>query len=174
MAIDKRNLYFSTFLLFIFTYMLWESLSFSAQARHFPILIAVTGIVLVFLNILFILIKKRKTERLSNIETIDSLEKESNLSGDLDQENVVEIESLFEIKKAVYYGSWIIGYILLVYLISFIPATILFLLLFLKNVTKFTWIKTIIGIIGTIIVLLLLDNVLDLAFPKGTFNILNF
>jgi hypothetical protein len=173
MAIDKRNLYFSLFLLFIFMYMLWESLTFSAQARHFPIFIAVTGIVLVFLNILFILIKKRKTERISNIETIDILENESNLSGDLDQENV-EIGSLFELKKTVYYGSWITGYIILIYLISFIPATILFLLLFLKNVTKFTWIKTIIGIIGTIIVLLLLDNVLDLAFPKGIFNILNF
>lgn len=144
---QKLSLSFSIFIFIIFCFAAWKSLSFAELARFFPLYISVAGAVLTLVHII-----------ISSINIVRN--KQDEKSGKLE-----ELGSVFK------YIVWVIGYIILIFVIGFLPATVVFLFAFLLKESKFGIIKTVIGVALTMSIILLFSNLMNLYWPTGIINV---
>ncbi|TCT21709.1 tripartite tricarboxylate transporter TctB family protein [Melghiribacillus thermohalophilus] len=152
MAKAKYSIYFSIFLLVIFTYAVIDALTFAKLARFFPLYIAAIAVFFALMDLILNIyryLKLRKSEQ-------------------REQEDQEDTE---EFTGTVRYMIWIIGYVTGIYILGFMITTTLFLVLFLLFETKFGIIKTSVSTAITIGIILLFGNMMNLYWPKGLLNI---
>lgn len=147
---QKLSIIFASFLFLVFCYTTWESIGFADRARFFPLYISVAAAIITLLHIIISVVKLRKGHK----EQFES-----------DQEASEDDESVIK------YIVWVIGYIAVIYLIGFLPATVIFLAAFLLVVTKFSIIKTVISMVVTLGLILTFGSVMNLYWHEGLINI---
>jgi TRAP-type C4-dicarboxylate transport system permease small subunit len=131
---------FSVFLLLIFIFMIYQALEFQILARYFPLTIASLGAVLLVVEIIFQLKNKETTKKNEEINS-----------------------------NTLKYLAWIVGYMILIFIIGFILATIVFLFAFFKTESGYSLIKNIITTAVVIGVIFILEYFLNLNWPTGLF-----
>src|SRR5690625_2221849 len=140
------QLSFTSLLLLFFIYTAVAATSFKELARYFPLYLSVIGAVLLFIEVIRQLLTIKK--------------------------NMKKDEQLHpNIKAVILYTLYLTGYILLVYLIGMIIATVIFLFVFLYFTAKMRLISSIITVIVVVGVLMLFADVMNLYWPKSIFNI---
>lgn len=161
MTKSKLSILFSFFFLIIFVYMAWASTGYNPLAKYFPLFLSILGAVLAFVSV----VKDFKEAKVmnTNIE-----EKQDNKS----QEQAWDIPITHDFKVAAKNFLWVLFYFVLIMIIGFILATIIFLVAFLKIRTDFNWIKIILSIGITIGLLFLLAEIMYLKWPSGMLDIL--
>lgn len=147
MAKAKYSIYFSLFLTVIFTLAVIDAMTFAKLARFFPLYIAIIAVFFSLLDLIF------------NIRNYINLKK------------VKQKEDEEEVDGVGKYILWIVGYIVGIYLLGFIIATLIFLIIFLFFETKFGVIKTALGVGITLAIILSFGNIMNLYWPKGLLGI---
>ncbi|MET3699861.1 tripartite tricarboxylate transporter TctB family protein [Bacillus oleivorans] len=148
------SLIFSVFLFLLFSYGALESSSFSKLAKFFPLYIAIAGVVLTLILVIVNIVKVVKEK-----------EKKADQSGD--QTGEKEGSNLK-------YMLWIIGYVFLIWLIGFLAATTLFLILFLHIESKFKTLYIALSLVLTHGVIFVFSNAINLYWPAGIFPLWPF
>ena len=104
---EKLSFVYSIVLFLIFCLAAWQSLSFAELARFFPLYISVAGAVLTLIHII-----------ISSINIIRNKKDKKNGESE-------------EVGSVIKYIVWVIGYIILIFFIGFLAATVVFLFAFL-------------------------------------------
>lgn len=150
MAKPFLSLVFSVVLFLLFCWSAWKAAGFSELAKFFPYYISIAAAILAFIHVLIGLKTYLVNKQRGHIpEAV----------GDGDpEENTAPVWR---------YMVWIIGYIVFIYLIGFLSATVLFLIVFLYFETKFSMIKTAISVVITLSLILIFSKYMTLYWPKG-------
>lgn len=149
---QRYVLLFSIGLFLFFGWMAWEAASFTEKARYFPYYISITATVLTFFNVL-INIRVLLKQKAQAAEVIREQEDE-------------------EISEPVLrYILWVVGFIVVIILIGFLPATVLFLLTFLYIETGYGILKAFVGTAAALTFILLFSSYMTIYWPSGIFPI---
>jgi flagellar biosynthesis protein FliP len=142
---EKYSLIFSCFLFVLFSGAAWQAYHFVELARFFPFYISIVAAIVSLGEMLLIIrkIKKRKGEAENSLE-------DSKQSG-----------------SVVKYMIWIVAYIVIIIVLGFLPATVLFLFAFLYFETKFSLVKSLLSVAITMTVITIIANIMTLYWPKG-------
>ncbi|WP_100398793.1 tripartite tricarboxylate transporter TctB family protein [Bacillus sp. FJAT-44742] len=132
------------FIGFIFIGCIWfiiESFSFQDTARYFPMTVASIGAIISLIVFIQTLIHHVKTKE----------------------------ETLFhqQFGEVLKYAGWLIGYILLITIIGFIPSTVIYLIAFLYFVTRMKLLQIAVSVGGTLAFLFVLGEFVELKWPGG-------
>lgn len=142
---EKSNILFIAILCFFFGWAAWEAYNFAELASFFPFYVSLFGLLIGVIQLIISVVKLgRKTSS-------DQTEEDVNILGSLK------------------YMGWVIGYIVLIIVIGFLPATVVFLAAFLFIVSKMKWYKIILSIVLTLTVIALISNMLTIYWPTGIF-----
>jgi hypothetical protein len=139
---EKLSLIFSIGFFILFSLMAWEALSFKELARFFPQYIAIGAAVLSLFDIFF------KIKKLQKIK----------------QENEPLHGNLAAVMK---YILWIFGYLIMIYLVGLVLATIIFLAGFLMVEAKLSLVKTGLSVGVVIILIMFFGDVMKLYWPRS-------
>ncbi|MGO4888423.1 tripartite tricarboxylate transporter TctB family protein [Anaerobacillus sp. MEB173] len=134
---------FSFCLFLLFGALALEAMTFSRLAKFFPLYITVAGAILCLIYTIILLRTLVKKEGLPE-----------------------ELKKL-QFTKPLKYLSWLLGYVVLVYIVGFLVATGLFLAAFLYLESKFSVVKTAISISIVLVCLILFSDVMNLYWPKS-------
>lgn len=150
---------FSVFIFLLFLFGAWQAYSFSELAKFFPYYIAIVGAVLALIIVIVSIVSiQKEKEGVKQVDSVDSSEQDSDEDG----------------KLTLRYMAWFTGYIVLIYVIGFLAATTLFLILFLYLETKYSVLKILISVIATHTVIYLFSSAINLYWPEGIFPIWPF
>lgn len=150
MSKEMKSILFTGSLFIMFCIMALEANTFADKAKFFPLFVALGAVFIALVSI-----------TLQTIQLIKSRKSNENK----DEEEAGETGEMIK------YVLWIIGYVALIYIIGFMPATILFLLAFLLVESKFRIITTIPLIVLVVGVLVVFSNIMNLYWPTGLLNI---
>ncbi|WP_227937156.1 tripartite tricarboxylate transporter TctB family protein [Alkalihalobacillus deserti] len=145
---SKINFIFLGLLIVVFVYTFIDALHFAEAARFFPLYVSASGIVLISLELIITFFKTKKQSH-----------------GD---------PTLFHphLKLALRYIAWVGSFLLLIFIMGFKLAAVLFLLAFLKMESGFSWIKTVIAIACVMLFFIIVgDWYLNLNWPKNLLNL---
>jgi hypothetical protein len=140
---EKYSLIFSVFVLILFCWMAWEARGFAELARFFPLYISIGGAVLALVDIILRIIKLNRNKN--------------------NESESVHDKPLSVLK----YFIWIVGFLVLIYLLGFLVATTIFLFAFLYIEAGFKLIKTFLSVTVTMVAIISFSNVMTLYWPKG-------
>ncbi|MBS3976740.1 MAG: tripartite tricarboxylate transporter TctB family protein [Syntrophomonadaceae bacterium] len=144
----KYQIMFTVAILLVFLWTAWEALGFAKQARFLPLYVSLVAIPLVIAQ-LFLEIKNKAT----NDSSANSAE---------------DFNALKERMPALLvYMGWVLGYVLLIYLLGFLVATGIFLFAFLKRESGMTLVQTITGVVITLGFIVFFGRVLHMYWPEG-------
>ena len=142
MSKSAYSMLFSVCILFLFSWTAWQAAGFKKLASYFPLYISLIAIVLAVIQVI-IEIRKYKA---------NTAHEEQEQSG---------------FGNVIQYIAWFVGYSVVIFILGFIIATGVFLVLFLKLETKYSWLKTALSTAVTIILLLLFGELMNLYWPTG-------
>jgi hypothetical protein len=140
---EKYSLIFSVFVFALFSWMAWEATGFAELARFFPLYISIAGAVLTLADIVLRIIK---------------------LNRNINKKTEAVHDAPLSVLK---YIIWIIGYLVLMYLLGFLVATTIFLFAFLYIESGFKLIKTFLSVTITMVAIISFGNLMTLFWPKG-------
>jgi hypothetical protein len=133
-----------TFCLFLlFAGLALEAATFSRLAKFFPLYITIAGAILCFIYTIV------------QIRTI------------IKEEGLPEVLKKLQFKTPLKYLGWLLGYVVLVYIVGLLVATGIFLATFLFFESKFTIVKTAISISTVIVCLIVFSNIMNLFWPRS-------
>ncbi|SFB10295.1 Tripartite tricarboxylate transporter TctB family protein [Lentibacillus halodurans] len=149
MSKEVKSILFTAFLFILFCLMALEANTFTDKAKFFPFFVAIGAAFIAFVSVI--------------LQTFEHVKKTKE-----------EEEEAVEMKKMLKYIFWFVGYGVLIYVLGFMPATILFLLVFLLVESKFRVMTTILSTALVVGVLILFANVMNLYWPAGVLGITLF
>jgi len=123
--------------------MTWEASHFAKLARFFPLYISAAATILSLIDVI-LQAKKLMSEKKEHAETVH--------------------DNPFAVAK---YILWVLGYLLLIYLIGFITGTVIYLFAFLYFETGFGIIKSTISVAITVLLIYIFGNFMTLYWPVG-------
>jgi small-conductance mechanosensitive channel len=153
MSKEMKSILFTSFLFVIFCLMAFEAHTFADKAKFFPFFVAIGAAFIALVSIL-----------LQSVELVKNKKRKEE----------VDEEETAEVKKLIKYILWVVGFVALIYVIGFMLATILFLVVFLLVESKFRIHTTLISTALVIGVLVLFGNVMNLYWPTGLLGITIF
>ena len=152
MTKTKLSFSFNGFLLLIFCYAIYTSLGFLNLAKPYPLTISIIGVVLTLVNAVRLIPKILRENRGDYVAA---------------EENEYEIAVTHEFKIASLNFLWFLGYLVGIFLIGFYIATVIFITVFLKKKTDFSWFNVVLSLVITIAGLLIFDFIMRIDFPLG-------
>ena len=155
----KARIGFDSMALLLFLWMAYEARDFARLARVFPLTISLIAVVLGSVN-LGMSIWRYRTEGV--LIGTDAPKTAVAQGGEGDDALVVS-----GVLRALYYLGWTLGYALLIWLIGLVVATLVFVVVFLLVEAKASWVLISVGGTATVGVLLLISEVMDLAWPDS-------
>ena len=138
---------FTILLFFLFIYSAIEATSFKQLAKYFPLYISIIAAILLLIEIIRQIIKL----------------KENKEKGEQFHPNL---------KGAFKYTLYLIVYVLLVYLIGFVLASIIYVFVFLYFIAKMRLISSIITVAVLVGLMIMFGDAMNLYWPKSLFHIL--
>lgn len=158
---NKRifSLIFTLFLFVVFTLAAIEAKNFTSLASFFPLF---TAIIAAILSLISSLIQGINIYRL----------KKGKISESDAKDNAIELESEdASLGLIFYYMGWVAGYVVIIYLLGLIIATVIFLVLFFMIESKFKILKTLIFTAIVITLIISFGNLMNLHWPTGVINL---
>lgn len=143
----------------MFTLAAIEANNFSDLASFFPLF---TAIIAANLALISSLIQGLNIYKL----------KKGTISESDDKDNAIELESEdASLGLIFYYCGWVAGYVLIIYLLGLLIATVIFLVLFFIIESKFKIWKTFLFTAIVITIIIAFGNLLNLYWPTGLLNL---
>lgn len=141
------QLVFTILMLSFFIYAAVEATSFKQLAKYFPFYVSIIAAVLLLIEIVRQVIQLNKNKAK---------------------------EELFHpnIKGAIKYTLFLIVYILLVYLIGIVLATIIYVFCFLYFIAKMRLVRSVITVVILTIIIVAFGDIMKLFWPESLFHIL--
>ncbi|MBU8906000.1 tripartite tricarboxylate transporter TctB family protein [Desertibacillus haloalkaliphilus] len=139
------SLLFLGLLFLLFVWMAVQATSFQTQASYFPLYIALLASVLTIV---------------ATIRQIVQMRKEDN------QEPFHE-----NMSNVIKYTAWLIGYLILIYLVGLVLASIVYLFTFLLYEARLTIVKSILSTGVATVVVILISRFMELEWPSSLFAI---
>lgn len=137
------NIIFTTFIFILFTAAAIDALTFSRLAQFFPLYISAAGAILSFIYLIKIIIEHIK-----------------HTSPDDRNERLL-------IVKPLKYIAWIIGYLMLIYIVGMLIATGIFLFIFLILESKMKVLSSILAVSVMLVLITYLSAAIDIAWPTS-------
>ncbi|MGV2619811.1 UNVERIFIED_CONTAM: tripartite tricarboxylate transporter TctB family protein [Halobacillus marinus] len=138
---QKLNIAFTIFLFALFTWAAITALSFSRLAQFFPIYVSTAGSIVTGLYLCSEIIKYVKQK-------------------DKKHQKVLIVQPLI-------YLAWIVGYVIMIYIIGVLAASAVFLMTFLVKESRFTIGKAAYSTGITIVALIVLSSFMKIAWPES-------
>ena len=161
-VITALRLGFSVFLIVLFSYTLWQSIGFPPQAGIFPM---VSSAVALVLTIVTLVIDTAKWRREGSAVGDDAPATASTAA----YEPGTPIGYVFA--RAARYASWLLGYLLLMFLIGVVAAAAVFVTVFLAIEANVRWRYLWLAPVAVVALLLTLANAVNLFWPYAVFPI---
>lgn len=154
--IERLDLIFLLLLLPLFAYVYWASRGFMLGARLFPVYVAMFGMALIGLELLYRVIKRGVVPSDQGPATADLT---------LDEEQ----RSLAGYQRGLLMFAWLAGFYALIYLIGLLWATAIFVPVFLVLQFRARWWISVLLAGGLMGLIYLLHLTLRLRWPPGLF-----
>ncbi len=156
---------FGAFIFVLFGLAAYTSFGFHRLAMYFPFAVSVIGLILSGVYVLKLVVTRRRVDA-------ESSSSESG-AGPVGPESTAEFsgDAVSEIRKALPYLAWFIGYILLISLVGVVVASALFLAAFLLREARMRWWGVLISVVSTLVILFAFSSVMRLYWPR---NLLGF
>lgn len=153
---------FGVFVFIVFSLAAYTSIGFHRLAMYFPFAVSVLGVVLsgVYVGTLL----------LSRIRGVAEKPLDPDKATVLDESMEIP-DAVSEIRKALPYLAWFIGYILLIALAGIVVASALFLAAFLYREARMRWWGVLISVVSTLVVLYTFSGVMRLYWPRNLFGL---
>lgn len=153
------SLVFTLFLFVVFTLAAIEANNFTNLASFFPLFTAIIAANLALIS--------------SIIQGINIYKLKKGIINESDaKDNAIELESEnASLGLIFYYVGWVVGYVLIIYLLGLIIATIIFLVLFFTIESKFKVWKTLLATAIVITLIISFGNLMNLYWPTGVINL---
>jgi hypothetical protein len=159
---DNLKLGFGVALFVVFSLAAYTSMGFHRLAMYFPFAVSVLGVVLSGAYVGKLLFARiRGGTEISVHAATDTV-----LDGTMEVPDAVS-----EIRKALPYLAWFIGYILLIALAGIVVASALFLAAFLYREARMRWWGVLISVVSTLVVLYTFSGVMRLYWPRNLFGL---
>ena len=142
---------FGIFIFVLFSFAAYTSMSFHRLAMYFPFAVSVLGVILSGFYVGKLLIKRRRQT--------------SSAAGEPAAE--ISTDAASEIRKALPYLAWFIGYILLIALAGIVVASAIFLAAFLYREARMRWWGVLISVVSTLVILFTFSGVMRLYWPRN-------
>lgn len=165
--ISKARIVFDIGMLLLFATMAYASLDFQAVARHFPLYASLAAVALSLVNLVVDVVKLRR--------------RGSVLAGDaLETATLQELDSYGEgsqlapteaLRRAARYWGWLLGFVVLIWLVGLQGAVLLFLSAFLAIEARMAWWRIGASVAATLIVLGAFRNIMNLRWPSSLFDL---
>jgi hypothetical protein len=146
-----------------FAYVAIASRDFPSISGMYPMVVAIAGLVLAVVTLLVDLRAWRRTGDVVGRDADNSATAALTASGEM------TVGQSF--RRAGRFGLWLVGLMLLIYVIGFVPAAGVFILAFLIVEADAKWPLIVVGPIVTIALLLLLANAINLYWPESLITI---
>ncbi len=127
----------------IFSAAAYASTGFHRLAMYFPFAVALGGAVLSAIYLITLALEERQSRLPENKE------------------------GLAEMRRALVYLGWFLGYILLIAIAGLVVASVVFLAAFLYREARMRWWGVLISVAGTLLVLFTISGVMRLYWPRN-------
>ena len=141
---------FDALVLIAFTYAAFTATTFTPGGRWLPLVVSIAGALLAAANIA--------------LDAIRGFSSKRTLS---EEDEKQEVEFNTDVRSALYWFGWMVGFAVLIFLFGFLAAAPVWLGLFLRINAKKRWVFTIISVIALVVVLVIIKEFLPLEFPEG-------
>lgn len=163
---DNLKLGFGVFVLIVFSLAAYTSMGFHRLAMYFPFAVSVLGVVLSGAYVGTLVLARIRGVTGKPVHA----DKDTVLGGTI--EGTIEVpDAASEIRKALPYLAWFIGYILLIALAGIVVASALFLAAFLYREARMRWWGVLISVVSTLVVLYTFSGVMRLYWPRNLFGL---
>lgn len=163
-ALTVLRLGFASVWIVVFAYVAVASRSFPSISGMYPLVVAIAGLVLAVVTLLLDLWTWRRKGDVVGSDADNSATAALTASGEM------TVGQSF--RRAGRFGLWLVGLMLLIYLIGFVPASGIFVLAFLLIESDAKWPLVVAGPIITVGLLLLLADAINLYWPESLITII--
>lgn len=141
---------FGILLFVLFSGAAYTSIGFHRLAMYFPFAVSVIGVILSGVYVGKLIFTRRQGQAGPSSETaVDS------------------IDAVTEVRKALPYLAWFLGYILLISLAGIVAASVVFLAAFLYREARMRWWGVVVSITSTLVLLLAFSRIMRLYWPRN-------
>lgn len=141
---------FDALVLIAFTYAAITATTFTPGGRWLPLVVSIIGGILAAINV--------------GLDALGAFSPKRKL---IEEDARQEVEFNTDVRSALYWFGWMVGFAILIFLFGFLAAAPVWLGLFLRINAKKRWLFTIISVVVLIGVLVLIKEFLPLEFPEG-------
>ncbi len=154
---------FGIFVLVLFSVAAYTSIGFHRLAMYFPLAVSLLGVILSGVFVGKLLVSRRRHVIGESADTDAGMVPTDNVD--------ISDDAVSEIRKALPYLAWFIGYILLIALAGVVVASAVFLAAFLYREARMRWWGVLISVVSTLVILFTFSGVMRLYWPQ---NLLGF
>ncbi|GGJ76434.1 tripartite tricarboxylate transporter TctB family protein [Virgibacillus salexigens] len=142
MTKQTLNVIFTFCIFIVFVWAAVTALTFSRLAQFFPLYVSIVGSILSGIYLV------REVVKIIKQKEQDSHPK-------------------VLIVKPIIYTGWIVGYVITIYLVGLFVASTIYLIAFLLVESKFTFIKALYSTGIALVIITVLSNLLNIAWPQS-------
>ncbi|WP_252311130.1 tripartite tricarboxylate transporter TctB family protein [Sinobaca sp. H24] len=142
MTKQTLNVIFTFGIFMVFVWAAFTALTFSRLAQFFPLYVSIAGSILSGIYLIKEIIKIRKQKKQGSHPKV-------------------------LIIKPLIYTGWIMGYVITISLVGLFIASTIYLISFLLIESKFTFFKTIYSTGIALVLITVLSNLLNIAWPQS-------
>lgn len=164
-ALTALRLGFSGLCIVVFLYTTVESRSFPSISGMYPLVVSIGGLLLATATLFVDLRTWRRKGEVIGSEADNSSTAALTADGDM------TVGQAF--RRAGRYGLWLVGLMLLIWVIGMVPAAGVFVLVFLLVEADAKWPLLVAGPIVTVGLLLLLADAINLYWPESLITIVS-
>jgi beta-lactamase regulating signal transducer with metallopeptidase domain len=159
-GVTRLRFGFDVLIIALFGATAYMSLDFRELAQYMPLYISLLALILAFTNLIVDLVRWRATGTAVGSDTIAT----AALRED-DPEEAGEVRATFA--RVVRYLGWVLGYVLLIWVIGLVPATAVFLVAFLVIEARMRLVLIAIGTVLTLAALMGISELMNLFWPPS-------
>ena len=158
-ALLKLRLFFAAVCLVLFSVGAWKSLDFPALSGIFPLTVSVVGLILATTTIAVdFVVWCRSRQKTVTAE-------------DSDIAFLLESDVKEPFFRATRYGLWLIGFTVFIWLVGFVLAAGVFVLLFQVIESRSRWPALIVGPLATMGLLIVMARILNMYWPEPLISV---
>jgi putative tricarboxylic transport membrane protein len=150
------KLSFDALVVAIFTYAAIEATTFTPGGRWLPLFVASAGAILAVVNIV--------------LDAVGAFRKRNGDSAEAQEEQQREQEFEEDVKSALYWLVWLVGFAVMVIVFGMMIAAPVWLGVFLRTQAKVGWMFTGVSVVGIVAFLYVFSTYLPLVLPPGLFS----
>jgi hypothetical protein len=180
-AVTKPHLVFALLVLAVFVWGFIEATGFAAQGRELPLLVSSVGTVL---SVLLLVSYVRRMKRTASADAVTSGDVReallgSRLSGgdavadsaDIMQQVEDEEDEEIPPRRVAIVSAWILGYLVGIYVLGFLLASTIFVIMCLRVEAKAGWIRAVLSGVAVFLFVDTFNYLLGIRTPESVLDL---